>query len=198
MLSVPVTDTKEQTARILRAQAKEDRQEPDRTTWQALQTWLATAEHRVTIPFSGELAELIPPVAVRLRRDHPLILYLIRAHAILHQATRNKDATGRIVATFDDYDAVRGLVYDLISDGVEATVPATVRETVAAVGKVVEKAKYPSATVAQVAAKLNLDKSAAQRRVQTAIKRGYLENTSLRACAGRGGSRRMRQPLTPW
>lgn len=181
MLSVSVMDTKEQTARILEAQAHENHVAPDRAAWLALQTWIASAEHRVTIPFAAVLAKAIPPVAVRLRRDFPQVLNLIRAHAVLHQATREKDANGRIVATLDDYAAVRELVYDLISDGVEATVPATVRATVAAVEQITkDSGNSASVTVAQVAAKLNLDKSAAMRRVQTTIKRGYLKNLEER------------------
>ena len=42
-------------------------------------------------------------VAVRLRRDFSVVLSLIKAHAILHQATRERDADGRIVATLADY-----------------------------------------------------------------------------------------------
>jgi hypothetical protein len=99
-----------------------------------MQVWLATGERRVTIPFAPMLAGLIPPVAVRLRRDFKLLLTLIRAHALLHRATRDRDDQGRIIAAVADYAAVRVLVEKLFSDGIEATVPATVRETVAAVG----------------------------------------------------------------
>jgi hypothetical protein len=179
MLSVPVTDTKDQTARILKAQAQEDRAEPNRAAWLALQTWLAAGEQRVTIPYAAPLAGLIPPIAVRLRRDFPAVLNLIRAHALLHRATRAKDDAGRIVATLADYAAVRELVYDLISDGAEATVPVPVRETVEAVAAEIATG-HPSATVAQVAVKLNLDRSAAQRRVQRAIRLGFLKNLEER------------------
>jgi hypothetical protein len=48
---------------------------------------------------------------------------LIRAHALLHQVTRERDAFGRIVATIEDYTAVRELVADLVAEGLEATVP---------------------------------------------------------------------------
>ena len=73
------------------------------------------------------------PVAVRLRRDFGSLLALIRAHAVLHQASRARDNKGRIVATLDDYAVVRDLVADAIAEGVGATVSETVRETVAAV-----------------------------------------------------------------
>ena len=134
LLSLTVTDTQEQTRAVMAALAEEAREHaPDLVGWHALQIWLESAEHRVSIPYAGKLAELIPPVAVRLRRDFGALLNLIRAHAILHHATRERDADGRIVATIEDYAAVRKLVADLVSEGIEATVPKTVRETVEAV-----------------------------------------------------------------
>src|SRR5215212_8482584 len=99
---------------------------PDLATWHAFQVWLESAEHRVWIPYARKLADLIPPVAVRLRRDFGALLNLIRAHALLHQTTRERDGEGRVVATFEDYAAVRELVVDLVGEGVEATVPKTV------------------------------------------------------------------------
>jgi hypothetical protein len=67
----------------------------------------------------------VPPVAVRLRRDFEALLNLIRAHAVLHRATRETDQDGRVVATVEDYARVRELVADLVSEGVEAAVPPT-------------------------------------------------------------------------
>ena len=80
--------------------------------WLALQRWLASASDgsRSRTP---RLAEVVPPVTVRLRHDFGAVLSLIHAHAILHQATRDHDPDGRIVATVDDYDAV---VLDLVGD----------------------------------------------------------------------------------
>src|SRR3712207_9265111 len=66
--------------------------------------------------------------SVRLRRDFGALLNLIRAHAILHQATRERDENGQIIATLEDYARVRELVADLVSEGIDATVPGTVRE----------------------------------------------------------------------
>jgi hypothetical protein len=139
LLSLTVTDTQEQTRAIMAALAEEAGEAaPDLATWHALQVWLQSAEHRVWIPYAKKLAELIPPVAVRLRRDFGALLHLIRAHALLHQTTREQDTQGRIVATIEDYAVVRELVADLVSEGIEATVPATVRETVEAVERLRE------------------------------------------------------------
>ena len=46
---------------------------------------------------------------------------------------KRRDSRGRIIATIDDYTVVRQLVADLVSEGVGATVPSIVRETVHAV-----------------------------------------------------------------
>ncbi len=119
---------------------------------------------------------MIPPVAVRLRRDFGALLNLIRAHALLHQATRERDAEGRIVATIEDYAAVRELVADLVSEGIEATVPATVRDTVEAVKRMRENSKGEPVTVAELARELKLDRSAVSRRVRNAKDRGYLRD----------------------
>ena len=133
LLSLAVTDTPEQTRAILRAIAESRVATVDPGPWLALQHWLAHAEHRVVIPYASALAEQIPPVAVRLRRDFGQLLALIRAHAILHQATRERDGEGRILATLEDYAVVRTLVLDVIAEGIDATVAPIVRETVAAV-----------------------------------------------------------------
>jgi hypothetical protein len=117
LLSLTVTDTQDQTRAVMAALAEEAGEAaPDLATWHALQIWLESAEHRVCIPYAKKLAELIPPVAVRLRRDFGALLNLIRAHTLLHQASRERDAEGRIVATIEDYAAIRALVADLVSE----------------------------------------------------------------------------------
>jgi hypothetical protein len=178
LLSITVTDTREQTRAVMASLAEEAGEvELNLEVWHALQVWLESTEHRVWIPYAKKLAELIPPVAVRLRRDFGAVLNLIRAHALLHQATRERDAEGRIVATIDeDYAAVRKLVADLVSDGIEATVPATVRETVEAVQRLREVSKGDWVTVADLARDLKLDRSAVSRRVRNAKDRGYLRD----------------------
>ena len=66
---------------------------------------------------------------------------------------------------------MRELVVDIVSEGVEATVPATVREMVEAVAGSEEPL-----SIAQLASLLGLDKSATSRRWQNARARGYLKN----------------------
>jgi 5S rRNA maturation endonuclease (ribonuclease M5) len=172
LLSLTTDDSREQTGRVLRALADEGDHAPDLAQWHALQTWLLHAEHRVTIPYAAELADSIPPVAVRLRRDFGALLALIRCHAILHQLNRDRDADGRIVATEDDYLVVRDLVGALIAEGVGATVPAIVRETV----DIVTGAPAAGFTVRAVADRLHVDRSTAARRIRMAADGGYIRN----------------------
>jgi hypothetical protein len=139
----------------------------------ALQEWLVAAHNAVVIGYADELAELVPPVAVRLRRDFGAVLNLIRAHAALHQATRERDQDGRIVATLEDYRIVRALVADLLAEGVEATVPPTVRETVDAVAAAKTQEGISLGALART---LQVDKSVASRRWNNARARGYLKN----------------------
>ena len=198
LLSVPIADSPEQTRRVMLstaegAAAEDDRKDIDLPSWLALQLWLANGEHRVVVPYAPKLARAIPPVGVRSRRDFRAFLNLVSAHAVLHQATRPRDTLGRIVAQVEDYSAVRELVAEIVGHGLEAAVSPEVRETVLAVGELlpagfrvsavddlmsVESRVPPkdSVSVAEVARKLGLDKSATSRRVRKAIKQGYLQN----------------------
>lgn len=181
LLSLTVRDDRDQTRGVLHALAdRVNGAEPatvDLAPWHALQTWLETAGLRnVTIPFAHELAQRADPRAVRLRRDFAAMLSLIRAHAILHQQTRERDARGRIVATLSDYAAVHALVFDAISQGVQASVSKATRETVGAVAEI-ETATGLPASVTKLAERLGIDKSAASRRVTVAIRDGYLVNS---------------------
>ena len=175
LISLTLADGQEQTRAILDALAQEDRRdEVDRSSWHALQDWIAASDAQVVIPFARNLVALIPPIAVRLRRDTKLLLNLIRAHALLHRSTRESDETGQVIATLQDYRAIHTLVAGYVAEGVQASVPKTVRETVHAVTEIAHP--EGSSTVQQVADTLKLDKSAASRRCQTAEKRGYIRN----------------------
>ncbi|MCL4534974.1 MAG: hypothetical protein M1370_07415 [Bacteroidetes bacterium] len=180
MLSLLVRDDNEQTRAIMQSLAERANgrlpKEPDLSPYHSLQTWLELAGCReVTIPYAYSLATLANPKAVRLRRDFGALLNLVRAHAILHQCTRERDEAGRIVATLADYRAVYDLVADLLSEGVGATVSKAQRETVAAVKELSRDGEMP-VTLPQLAQYLELDKSAASRRARVAIEHGYLEN----------------------
>jgi hypothetical protein len=176
MLSLTITDTRDQTAAVFQALAQESSRDGiDLTPWHALQTWLATGSTEVVIPFAEKLARLVPPVAVRLRRDFKTILLLIRAHALLQQASRLRDMTGRIVATIGDYAAVRDLVADLVAEGVDATVKPEVREVVGTAARLLAEGRT-EVRQTELKEELKLDKSAISRRVAGALDGGFLKN----------------------
>jgi hypothetical protein len=79
MPSLTVSDTREQTAAVFRALANDAMHCTDLSEWQALQTWLAASTREVVIPYASDLAGMVPPVAVRLRRDFRIVLTLIRS-----------------------------------------------------------------------------------------------------------------------
>jgi hypothetical protein len=176
MLSVQVDDSPAQTQAIMLAQARGSTMQPDFLPWHELQNWVATQDTEVHIPFAKELAQAIPPAAVRLRRDFPTLLGLIQAHAILHQSSRERDSQGRIVAHMEDYAAVRELVADLMSQGVGAAVKPKVRQTVGVVASFLSAPDGRQITVDMVGSSLGLDKGSASRRVREAIRDGYLQN----------------------
>jgi len=175
MLSLTMTDTREQTAAVFEALAKENCVEIDLTRWHALQTWLATGPNLVVIPFAGRVAKLVPPVAVRLRRDFKTVLMLVRAHALLHQASRRKDQNGRVIAEIEDYAVVRQLIADLVAVGVDATIRPEVREVVKTVAALLEKGRE-EVRQSDLKSALELDKSAISRRVADALDGGFLKN----------------------
>jgi len=175
LISLTLTDTPAQTRVILRAIAADgQRDEVDRSPWIALQQWIAASDAQVFIPFAHDLADLIPPIAVRLRRDFKLLLNLIKAHALLHQANRQRDEQGRVVATLQDYTTIYGLVLESMAEGVQATVRQSIRKTVEAVRQIT--GMEDTASVSEVAAYLQLDISSASRRCTAAARRGYLRN----------------------
>jgi hypothetical protein len=182
VLSLVTDDSTEQTARVLVEVAKEDNGGNSLDEWVDLQLWLATehAEHRVTIPYAKELAGLVPPVAVRLRRDFGAVLSLIRAHAMLHQLSRDRDNQDRIIATIEDYQVVRELVADVITEGAERAVSDTVRKTVDAVVELTHGLRQMPTSAQAVATHLNIDKSNAGRRLRMAADGGYIENLEPR------------------
>ena len=193
-ISITATDTPEQTAAIMLGQAKRANRmavKYDLSEFHALQTFLALDPTEVVIPFAEALAKLIKPVTVRLRRDHDTLLSLIKAHALLHQGSRERNEEGALIATFVDYTRVSRLLNGLISDAAGMTVPKTVRETREVVADLLaddvdepeeggrhtlSATRKVSVSVREIATALKLGHPAAWRRVQDATKRGYLKN----------------------
>ena len=201
VFSLPVDDTAEQTKSILVEQGKAAAGRIKRATvnfeaWHALYMWLRWSQHEVIIPFAEDLSNKLQAVAVRLRRDYPQILGLIRVHAILHQQNRSRDPEGRIIATEADYTAIRDLVDDIVSEGLDLRITASVRTTVKAAIALCESQRVdryappPSTTTTAIAKHLGVDKSATHRHVQVAIAKGFLKNDETRGSGYAGKIRK--------
>jgi len=104
------------------------------------------------------------------------LLALIETHALLHQTSRKQTPKGAVIASFDDYLVVHELLADLISQGIGATVPRLVRETVKGVAELLSEANTDAISVTNLAKKLRLDKATASRRARDAAAMGYLKN----------------------
>jgi hypothetical protein len=199
MLSLTVRDSPEQTRAVMRATARGHETDVDLGRWHALQEWIATTEEAEPhVPYAEALAQAIPPVATRLRRDFSTLLSLIRAHALLHRQTRDRNPNGRIIATIGDYASVRAVFAETLAEGLGVAASDETREVVQAVDALIESAvpsqieAMPEAgtkviweerqgvPTAQVARYLRLDESTAWRRVQKAIRGNYLKNLETR------------------
>jgi len=189
LLSLLVSDTQAQTRQVMQSLARQaevpgESLRPtaeDLKPWHALQQWLAATPESVAIPYATILTELIPPVAVRLRRDLSTLFSLLRAHALLHKATRNR-ADGYVMATVMDYVVVRELVSNSLGAAVGMTVSTETRETVQAVEHLLgdRPSESPWVMASAVATRLDLDKSATSRRIRVAIDKGYIVNNETR------------------
>jgi len=177
LISIPVTDTSEQTASILAALADESGEAKNvPSEWYAFQKWLQLREAQVTVPYSMTLASLIPPKGIRLRRDFSVILALIKANAVLHQESREKNVEGKVVADIsNDYEVVKSLVDDLMSESLDSAVSATARETVQAIAELTS-AGNETCSLTEVSKFLGLDKSAVSRRVAEVRRIGFIKN----------------------
>jgi hypothetical protein len=190
MLSLEVDDSEKQTKRILRKVAETEgynRTLPkaDYEPWKDFQRHLAAGERRVTIPFAKTLGRMMGSTkSVRLRRDFGQLLRAIKAHALLHRAHRDHDEDGAIKATLEDYAVVRDLMADLLAAASELKISEVMAQTIAVVEDFQFETEEDEArersnegvTVRQVAEVLNLDRSAAQRRLYKAASDGFVIN----------------------
>ena len=154
----------------------------DYEPWRDFQRWLELGERRVIVPYSETLAEMIPPAAVRLRRDFGQVLCAINAHALLHREQRPRDGEGQIVADIDhDYETIRGLMNAILAEGAGIAVNPAMVETIAAVEKATATLPIGQGASAQDIGKiLKLDKSAARRRLIKARDEGFVVNLEVR------------------
>ena len=194
LLSLTVSDSVDQTRLVLQTLAGTSNghgpdDKPDLSAWVEFQKWLQLAGRRtVSIPYAAILANLCDARAVRMRRDFSQLLSLIKAHALLHQATRQASEHNQVVATIADYEAVYELVSSSFGEQLALSVRSETTETVAAVAELIQAGQGQShssgeplsVSSAQVTAKLGLDRSAVSRRLAVAASGGYLRNLETR------------------
>jgi hypothetical protein len=186
LLSLEIDDSESQTKKVLTKVAQVDglraAESVDYKSWQDFQRWLSFGECQVVVPFAAAMVELIPPVAVRLRRDAGQVIRAIQAHALLHREQRGRDDAGRIVADIDhDYEIVRTLMNAIIAEGSGVAINPAITETIDAVVKAtIDMAEAEGASAKAIGALLKLDRSAAWRRLLVACGDGYVVNLEQR------------------
>ena len=102
----------------------------DLAVWHDLQRWIALGPNDAVIPFAQQIAAQIKPLMVRFRRDVGSLFNFIKASAILHQAQRQVDAQGRVVATVADYALAYPIFSKVMAQSSGKSVPDNVREVV--------------------------------------------------------------------
>jgi hypothetical protein len=187
MLSLEIDDSEAQTKNVLRKVAQVEglnhaKALIDYQPWQDFQRWLERGERRVVVPFAEQLIELIPPAAVRLRRDVGQVIRAIKAHALLHREQRDRDDAGQIVADIEqDYETVGHLLEPILAEGSGVAVNPAMTETVAAVNEATANLiETEGASAQDIARILKLDKSAAWRRLSAARLEGLVVNLEMR------------------
>jgi hypothetical protein len=76
----------------------------DPSAWHAYFRWLECGPVEVSIPYHAQLNEMLDATPVRMRRDAAQLSSLIAASALMHQAMRQTDPFGAVIATGDDYN----------------------------------------------------------------------------------------------
>ena len=211
MLSVEIRDDSEQTKNIMFTIAEDaegkDQKNQSPEHYIAVQTWIEKYGcHDVIIPFAKRIVELIPPTAIRLRRDVTTLFQLIKANAMLKQFSRKKDDSGRIIAELEDYRVVYELIANIFSEGIEKTISPAIRETVEMVelllnpedlensedyltpklrnnsqnGAGNKGPKQKEIDLPSIASALKVDRSTTSRRVNKAIQMEFLINLETR------------------
>jgi len=202
MLSYNVTESPQQTRGVIDSLAARATgafaEKLDLTMFHDLQRWIALGPNDAIIPFAEQLAERIPPSMVRFRRDVGSLFTFIKACAILHQAQRQIDDQGRVVAILDDYR----LAYPIFSKVMAQSSGKAVTENVRAVvdliaARTTTPAAKPSAgkftrsgmsgatpeveiSSEQIGTLTGIGKTAAYRAVKAAIDLGFLVNNETR------------------
>jgi hypothetical protein len=129
VVPIYLDETAEQTERITkevlrRAAGKGAVSETEREAmceaWHDVVRLLEPAE--VIVPFAERIK--VPTQPIRLRRDVPRLISIIRLVAWVHQHTRERDEAGRVLATEDDFDTAIGIAGDSFARAWKSLIPS--------------------------------------------------------------------------
>jgi hypothetical protein len=170
----------------------------DLAAWHDLQRWIALGPNDAVVPFARQIASKIPPLMVRFRRDVGSLFSFIKASALLHQAQRQMDAQGRVVATVADYELAHPIFSRVmaevagkaVTDNVRAVIKLIAERASAPTTKHTEM-KFKRVEVAGHASEVTISREqigiatgigtwAAYRAVLAAIDLGFLANNETR------------------
>jgi hypothetical protein len=186
MISLFVDDSPEHTLAVIRSQAMKaaglQTTKPNTAPWVALHRWVAAGSKAVVVPFALTLSDKVDPSNGRMKRDFPKVLDLVKAHALLHQQTRERSAEGQIIATLADYQAIYALLARPLSEGQTETLAPEVDQVISAVSVLSSLDGYregvPQNAIVDHFANGDqqqaVAKSTVSRRVRKALDQGYL------------------------
>jgi hypothetical protein len=189
MISVYPDESEEQTravmGRIANAYAGTDTSaevEAELERWHKFHNWLSAGEHRVVIPFYPQVVEAITHAPVRFRRDITQLGSLIETSALLHQATREVDEDGRVVATLADYSLAREAILQSLNisaaDAIEPRSVSILTYVHAELVRVDPEGKKPTRiSSGRLAKALGIPDRTARYQLNKLIDAGYLANT---------------------
>jgi hypothetical protein len=160
----------------------------EKENWIAHQRWLALdGPYEVAIPYLDVIGDTFGDLAndsdapqeypLRARRDATALKAAIGASAILHKAQRERDGSGRIVATFDDYRLAHIVVDFSTAEAHHLVIPETALAVVEAIEKIGEgRTQAIKVTVRTLQKKLGVSSvSIAYQRLYEALDLGLIE-----------------------
>jgi len=191
-ITINVVDTPDHTAQVLRqmgiaAKRNEKPQDNNLEGFHAYQRWLAMGPRKVLIPFSLTLSGNFETLNNRAKRDFQQVIQSIKVSALLHQAHRQRDDTGAVVAEWQDYEMVRQILNPILSETVGATIAADIRLLVETIGEASNSPAAKGVTHADLRTRLRdkglvRDASNISRLVAKARDDGWIEDRGM----GRG------------